>query len=307
MLGAVTAAAAVPLGAKAADHVHAKIDAAKLSGETVTVWLLDGTTGAYLGIVLAVLLLAGVVYDALPTAKWGRTLGKKLLGLEVRDMRGARDPLLRRRPAPLAGLQRPRPAGRRDRGRRLVPVRPPVAPVLARQGRAYVRRGLTGYAGRRTGNRRPGRPLAGCVTVALRRSTRAMSSEPPPGSGQQPPEDDPFRKQPPPGTGPGTGGGTGSPYGTPPPSAGGQPPPYGSPPPPGGGGGPYNGGGGGPYRRRPPQYGGGGGPYGGGPYGGGGDPYGGGGDPYGGAPPTPSPACPRSPTAAGAPSRGSST
>ncbi|CAM5714197.1 RDD family protein OS=Streptomyces fumanus OX=67302 GN=GCM10018772_07700 PE=4 SV=1 [Streptomyces fumanus] len=92
VLGAVTAAAAVPLGAKAADHVHAKIDAAKLSGETVTVWLLDGTTGAYLGIVLAVLLLAGVVYDALPTAKWGRTLGKKLLGLEVRDIEAHETP-----------------------------------------------------------------------------------------------------------------------------------------------------------------------------------------------------------------------
>ncbi|MEU9557003.1 RDD family protein [Streptomyces fumanus] len=92
VLGAVTAAAAVPLGAKAADHVHAKIDAAKLSGETVTVWLLDGTTGTYLGIVLAVLLLTGVVYDALPTAKWGRTLGKKLLGLEVRDIEAHETP-----------------------------------------------------------------------------------------------------------------------------------------------------------------------------------------------------------------------
>ncbi|MEU3659592.1 RDD family protein [Streptomyces sp. NPDC032940] len=86
VLAAVTAVAAVPLGTKAVDHVDEKIDAAKLSGETVTVWLLDGTTGTYLGIVLAVLLLFGVVYEALPTAKWGRTLGKRLLGLEVRDI-----------------------------------------------------------------------------------------------------------------------------------------------------------------------------------------------------------------------------
>ncbi|GAA2527042.1 MULTISPECIES: RDD family protein [Streptomyces] len=92
VLGGVTAVAAVPLGIKAVDHVHAKIDAAKLSGETVTVWLLDGTTSVYLGIVLAVLLLAGVLYEVLPTVKWGRTLGKKLMGLEVRDIEGHEAP-----------------------------------------------------------------------------------------------------------------------------------------------------------------------------------------------------------------------
>ncbi|MFI6035688.1 RDD family protein [Streptomyces sp. NPDC051315] len=92
VLGAVTSAAAVPLGMKAVDHVNDKIDAAKLTGETVTVWLLDGTTSAYLGIVLAVLLLFGIVYEALPTARWGRTLGKKLFGLEVRDIEGHEPP-----------------------------------------------------------------------------------------------------------------------------------------------------------------------------------------------------------------------
>ncbi|MFD5447184.1 RDD family protein [Streptomyces sp. NPDC127100] len=92
LLAGVTAVAAVPLGTKALDHVNDKIDAAKLSGETVTVWLLDGTTATYLGIVLAVLLLFGVVYEALPTAKWGRTLGKKLLGLEVRDIEAHEPP-----------------------------------------------------------------------------------------------------------------------------------------------------------------------------------------------------------------------
>ncbi|MGY0067615.1 RDD family protein [Streptomyces sp. QTS137] len=88
VLGGVTALAAVPLGIAAADHIDEKIDAAKLSGETVTVWLLDGTTSVYLGVVLAVLLLGGVLYEVLPTAKWGRTLGKRLLGLEVRDIEG---------------------------------------------------------------------------------------------------------------------------------------------------------------------------------------------------------------------------
>ncbi|MFE4992193.1 RDD family protein [Streptomyces mirabilis] len=92
VLATVTAVAAVPLGTKAIDHINEKVDAAKRSGQTVTVWLLDGTTTGYLGIVLAVLLLFGVLYDALPTAKWGRTLGKKVCGIEVRDIEGHEPP-----------------------------------------------------------------------------------------------------------------------------------------------------------------------------------------------------------------------
>ncbi|MFE7985897.1 RDD family protein [Streptomyces cellulosae] len=86
VIGAVTAAAAVPLGMKALDHIDAKIEAARLSGRTVTVWLLDGTTSVHLGVVLAVLLLGGVLLEVLPTVKWGRTLGKRLMGIEVRDI-----------------------------------------------------------------------------------------------------------------------------------------------------------------------------------------------------------------------------
>ncbi|MFI6011474.1 RDD family protein [Streptomyces sp. NPDC051243] len=92
VVAAVTSAVAVPFGIKAIDHVNGKIDEAKLSGETVTVWLLDGTTSVYLGIILAVLLVVGLVYEVLPTAKWGRTLGKKLLGLEVRDIEAHEPP-----------------------------------------------------------------------------------------------------------------------------------------------------------------------------------------------------------------------
>ncbi|MEU6417706.1 RDD family protein [Streptomyces spiralis] len=92
VLAGATAGAAAPLGTRAADHIDEKIDAAKLSGHTVTVWLLDGTTATYLGIVLAVLLLFGVVYEALPTARWGRTLGKKLCGLQVRDIEAHEPP-----------------------------------------------------------------------------------------------------------------------------------------------------------------------------------------------------------------------
>ncbi|KIE23142.1 membrane protein [Streptomyces sp. MUSC 125] len=91
-VGAMTAAAAVPLGARAVDHVQQKIDTARASGRTVTVWLLDGTTGTSIGIVLAVLLLSGALYEVLPTVKWGRTLGKKLCGLQVRDIEAHEPP-----------------------------------------------------------------------------------------------------------------------------------------------------------------------------------------------------------------------
>ncbi|MEU1468852.1 RDD family protein [Streptomyces sp. NPDC005761] len=86
VLGALVGAVAVPLVSRAADHVDEKIDAAKLSGETVTVWLLDSTTAALAGAVLGVFLVLGILLEALPTAKWGRTLGKKLCGLDVRDI-----------------------------------------------------------------------------------------------------------------------------------------------------------------------------------------------------------------------------
>lgn len=92
VLAAVTGVAAVPLGTRAIDHIGEKIDAAELSGEKVTVWLLDGTTSVCFGGILAVLLVFGVLYDALPTAKWGRTLGKKLCGVEVRDIEGHEPP-----------------------------------------------------------------------------------------------------------------------------------------------------------------------------------------------------------------------
>ncbi|MFI1253325.1 RDD family protein [Streptomyces netropsis] len=86
VLAGAVGAAAVPLWDRSVDHIDEKVRQAKQSGQTVTVWLLDGTTGTYLGVVLGVLLLFGVLYEALPTAKWGRTLGKKLCGVRVLDI-----------------------------------------------------------------------------------------------------------------------------------------------------------------------------------------------------------------------------
>ncbi|MFJ8859450.1 RDD family protein [Streptomyces sp. NPDC102451] len=86
VLGALVGAVGFPLVTQALDHIDRKIEAAKLSGETVTVWLLDSTTAGLFGGVLVAFLVLGSVLEALPTAKWGRTLGKKLCGIEVCDI-----------------------------------------------------------------------------------------------------------------------------------------------------------------------------------------------------------------------------
>lgn len=86
VLAALVGAIGFPLVSRAMDHIDEKISAAKLSGETVTVWLVDSTTAGLFGGVLGAFLVLGVLLEALPTAKWGRTLGKKLCGLEVRNI-----------------------------------------------------------------------------------------------------------------------------------------------------------------------------------------------------------------------------
>ncbi|MGK5641458.1 RDD family protein [Streptomyces sp. URMC 126] len=95
VLGGAVAAVALPLWTKAVGHIDEKVDRAKRSGETVTVWLLDGTTGTYLAVVLAALLLGGVLYEVLPTSAWGRTLGKKLCGVRVLDIESHDTPRFR--------------------------------------------------------------------------------------------------------------------------------------------------------------------------------------------------------------------
>lgn len=92
VLGALVGAAAVPFVTAAVDHIEGKIEEARQSGTTVQVWLIDSTTSVQFGIVLASLFVIGILYEALPTAKWGRTLGKKLCGLEVRDIESHQPP-----------------------------------------------------------------------------------------------------------------------------------------------------------------------------------------------------------------------
>ncbi|KUH36137.1 MULTISPECIES: RDD family protein [Streptomyces] len=92
VLGGLAGAAAAPFVANGVDHILDKIEQAKRSGETVTVWLVDGTTSVQFGIALGILLVLGVLYEAVPTARWGRTLGKKLCGLQVRGIESHEPP-----------------------------------------------------------------------------------------------------------------------------------------------------------------------------------------------------------------------
>ncbi|WP_406268503.1 RDD family protein [Streptomyces sp. NBC_00191] len=92
LLLALVGAVSAPFVSQARTHIDEKIEAAKQSGETVTVWLVDGTVAGRLGIVLGALLVLGVLYEALPTARWGRTLGKKLCGIRVWDIESHEPP-----------------------------------------------------------------------------------------------------------------------------------------------------------------------------------------------------------------------
>ncbi|MEV7414273.1 RDD family protein [Streptomyces sp. NPDC089919] len=92
VVAAVTAAVALPFVTKATDHVQDKIDAAKLTGETVTVYLVDGTTGGYLALVLGAFVVFGLLYEVLPVWLWGRTLGKAVFRVRVCGLESQRKP-----------------------------------------------------------------------------------------------------------------------------------------------------------------------------------------------------------------------
>ncbi|WP_407913768.1 RDD family protein [Kitasatospora sp. NE20-6] len=87
----VAAAAGVPLAASAAAHVREKVEQARaastLAGREVTVWLVDDVVIGKAGVLVGVLVLLGVLYEVLPTARTGRTLGKRLARIRVVDVR----------------------------------------------------------------------------------------------------------------------------------------------------------------------------------------------------------------------------
>ncbi|MFF7250362.1 RDD family protein [Embleya sp. NPDC008237] len=79
-------AVGIPLVPDAVEHIRDKIDRARYEGRDTTIWLIDGTTGTALAVVLGTVLVAALLYEALPTWKWGRSLGKTLFGLRVADL-----------------------------------------------------------------------------------------------------------------------------------------------------------------------------------------------------------------------------
>lgn len=96
LLAAVGTATVLPLlPGVLADFQH-RIDlarvASRLTGRQEQVWLFDGLVLGRLAIVLGVLLLAGLLLEVLPTARTGRTLGKRVAGLRVVRADGSRRP-----------------------------------------------------------------------------------------------------------------------------------------------------------------------------------------------------------------------
>lgn len=95
LVGAVSVVG-VPLVQQAVTHLQDKVDAARaLPGQT-RIWLVDPIVLGDAGLLLVALLVVGFVCEALPTAAWGRTLGKALFGLQVLDRRSKRAPALGR-------------------------------------------------------------------------------------------------------------------------------------------------------------------------------------------------------------------
>ncbi|MEU1075924.1 RDD family protein [Streptomyces sp. NPDC005878] len=66
-----------------------------VTGASAPIWL-DGMTGVQWGAILAIALITGVLYEALPTARWGRTPGKWLFALAVVDIETLTPPGIRR-------------------------------------------------------------------------------------------------------------------------------------------------------------------------------------------------------------------
>jgi hypothetical protein len=96
LLAAVVAAVAVPVVSATADYLQRKLTQARtvshLTGREVQVWLVDGTVLGRAALLLGTVLLAGLLLEVLPTARTGRTLGKRLAGVRVAAVGSHRAP-----------------------------------------------------------------------------------------------------------------------------------------------------------------------------------------------------------------------
>jgi len=91
VVAVAAAGAGLPLLSSAMSHVQLKLDQARmasaLTGRDVRVWVVDPVVIGKAGVLLAVLMLVGFLYEVLPTARTGQTFGKRLAGVRVVDAR----------------------------------------------------------------------------------------------------------------------------------------------------------------------------------------------------------------------------
>ncbi|MFJ8044906.1 RDD family protein [Kitasatospora sp. NPDC096147] len=97
VLAVVAVSAGVPTVRSITVHLEQKVTAARAAstagkGAEVQVWLVDGTVLGRIGVLLGVLLLAGLLYEVLPVSRTGRTFGKRLAGIKVITGVGAGTP-----------------------------------------------------------------------------------------------------------------------------------------------------------------------------------------------------------------------
>ncbi|MEV7772643.1 RDD family protein [Kitasatospora sp. NPDC086791] len=85
----VAVAAGIPLGHSVSDHLHEKLDQAKMASaltrRQVQVWLVDDVVLGKIAVLVGILLFASLLYEVLPTARTGQTFGKRLARIRVVD------------------------------------------------------------------------------------------------------------------------------------------------------------------------------------------------------------------------------
>lgn len=93
VLAVIGLAAGVPLISSAVEHVQGKLAEAEqmseLTHQQVNVWLIDPLVLGKCGVLLGLLVMAGFLYEVVPTARTGQTFGKRLAGIRVVDARGS--------------------------------------------------------------------------------------------------------------------------------------------------------------------------------------------------------------------------
>ncbi|MER8185461.1 RDD family protein [Kitasatospora sp. NPDC094015] len=91
VVAVVAAAGAVPLSASAVAHLREKLEQAQAeshqTGRAVQVWMVDPVVAGKAAALLGLLVLLGVLYEVLPTARTGQTFGKRLAGIRVVDVK----------------------------------------------------------------------------------------------------------------------------------------------------------------------------------------------------------------------------